>query len=207
MPSFHVHALMVNHFCISCPIKFSLFWRQYRIAINYPIYDSEIMITYFWFQSGFTLKLFKVYCCTPIPSLLSLQAREPQHIVCSYKIEKQDFNYLLTQWENCIKNIGEMYPVIVFILNCTVPIFLYSAASGLWAFVFCSCGHSSIFPLSFILPQVRWWNVESLSCWLIPVEQMDWLLVIEGFTVTFLGFDCIGFRVNVCFPIVNYSPR
>lgn len=88
-------------------IKCSLFWRQYWIAKKYPIYDFEIMITYFWFQSGFTLKPFKVYCCTTFPSPLSLQTRGPHDIVCSYKIEKQDFNYLLTRWQNCMKILGK----------------------------------------------------------------------------------------------------
>lgn len=38
--------------------------------------------------SGFTVKLFKVYCCSPTPLLLSLQACGPQHSLCSYKIEE-----------------------------------------------------------------------------------------------------------------------
>lgn len=49
---------------------------------------------------------------------------------------KTRFQLLTDTMIELYENIGEMYPVIVFMLSCTVPIFFYSTASGLLAFVF-----------------------------------------------------------------------
>lgn len=55
------------------------------------------------------------------------------------------------------------------------------------------CGHLTLLLRSQLnfsssLLQVGWGDVESLSCWLIMVEQMDSLLSLEEFTVRVLWF-------------------
>lgn len=127
----------------------------------------------FKFQSDFTIKLFKVYGCphpTPRPhhpSLLSLQARGPHHSLCSYKMEKNEFSII---------DRHDAYRAI-FNIELDCPYFSYRAASGLWAFFLPllrslldlpSVSHSAAGLLT---------GCESLSCWLIPVEQMDSLWV------------------------------